>query len=221
MERRALIHNSIPRKLFQSNDLSPHEITFGSEGGIYNLYSFGWYDWVYYRNQKSPFPVNKKLLGCVLGPNKNEDNEMAQAVLTVKRTVVRWRTVRSLSEIELVSDVEKRKRCSFDIAIKEKLGDSVAKTNNPLPSDFVPYSDGELDPIIVDDTIEDPLDFDGTSVFEKPVSDHLIHAELTLPQDKNMQYAKVIGRVQNDDNTMTGVYNSNSFEHYDLWCRVP
>ena len=209
MERRALIHNSIPRKLFQANGLSPHEITLGAEGDISNLCTFDWYDWVYYRNNSSSFPMNKELLGRVLGPIKNEGNEMAQAVLTSKGTVVTRRSVRSLSKAELVSDVEKHKRSIFNAAIKSKLGDSVTKPSKPIPTDFVPYSDGNLDPITVDDIIEDPIDSDGTSVFEKPVSDHLIHAELSLPQGEYMQLAKVIGRTRNDDGTTEGMYDND------------
>ena len=37
MERRALIHNAVPRPLFQCNGLSPHTATFGSQGDISNL----------------------------------------------------------------------------------------------------------------------------------------------------------------------------------------
>ena len=85
-----------------------------------------------------------------------------------------------------MSDVEKHKRIIFNAAIKSKLGDSITKPSKPIPTKFFPYSDGDLDPITVDDIIEDPIYSDGTIVFEKSVSDHLILAELTLPQGKYM-----------------------------------
>ena len=50
IERRAAIHNLVPRLLFQNNGLSPHAATFGSQGDISNLCNFGWYEWVYYRD---------------------------------------------------------------------------------------------------------------------------------------------------------------------------
>ena len=104
MERRALIHNAIPRPLFQANGLSSHETTFGSQADISNICRYAWYDWVYYKNPSS-FPESKWKLGRVLGPIKNEGNEMAQAILTSQATVVPRRTVRGLSRAELISEI--------------------------------------------------------------------------------------------------------------------
>ena len=95
IQRRALIHNVTPRNLFQNNGMNPHTITFGTQEDISNLCSFGWYDWVYYRDH-GVFPINKEKLGRVLGPIKNEGNEMAQAVLTSNGKVIPRRTIRKL-----------------------------------------------------------------------------------------------------------------------------
>jgi hypothetical protein len=208
IERRALIHNAIPRKLFQANGLSPHEVTFGTEGDISNICQFDWYEWVYYR-EPNGFPENKEQLGRVLGPMQNEGNEMAQAILTAKGTIVPRRTVRRLSQDELISESEKDKRSAFNAAIKSKLGDSVTKPSKPASPDFVPYSDGDLDPISLEDIEEDPIDEDGTSQFEKPVTDHLIHAEVVLPKGEQMQMARVIGRSKSDDGRILGIHDDN------------
>ena len=209
MERRSLIHNVVPRPLFQANGLSPHEITFGSQADISNICRYAWYDWVYYKNPAS-FPESKWKLGRVLGPMKNEGNEMAQAILTSQATVVPRRTVRALSRAELISEIEKRKRATFDAIIKAKMGDSITKPVKSQPTDFVPYSDGNLDPITVEELEEDPVGADGLSVFEKPVTDQLIFAELTLPLGDNMHRAKVIGRsTNNDDGSTVGTYDHN------------
>ena len=48
-ERRALIHNLIPRDLFQTGGCTPYEYQFGVQGDISNLCQFGWYEWCYYR----------------------------------------------------------------------------------------------------------------------------------------------------------------------------
>ena len=146
------------------------------------------------------------MLGKVLGPLKNEGNEMAQAILTSKGTVVPRRSVRPLNKAELVSDIEKRKRTVFDDLIAKKLGTSMTKPPKP-PDNVEPYSDGNLDPISIDDVNEDPIDNSGRSVFEKPVLDHLIHAEVTLPQGENMQLAKVVGRTRNDNGTQIGTFD--------------
>ena len=180
MERRAMIHNAIPRDLFQANGLSPYEITFGEQGDISNICNFDWFEWVYYKEPNS-YPSNREILGRVLGPLKNEGNEMAQAVLTMRGTIVPRRTLRPLSKAETTSEVERRKRDVFTDTITKKLGNSMTKPPKP-PPDYVPYEDGELDPIPLEDFDEDPIDSNGISTFEKPVIDHLIHAEVMLPK---------------------------------------
>ena len=71
-----MIHNLVPRPLFQNNGLTPHAVTFGESGDISNICNFGYYEWVYYRDHGS-FPENKEKLGRILGPIRNEGNEMA------------------------------------------------------------------------------------------------------------------------------------------------
>ena len=110
IERRARIHNAVPRPLFQNNGLSPHAATFGSQGDISNLCNFGWYEWVYYRDNGSSFPEDKLKLGPVLGPIPNKGNEMAQAVLTSKGSIIPRRSLTKLLTSELHAESsEKRK----------------------------------------------------------------------------------------------------------------
>ena len=52
-ERRALIYNVTSKKLFQLHGSNPHTVTFGTQADISNLCHFGWYEWVYYRNQSA------------------------------------------------------------------------------------------------------------------------------------------------------------------------
>ena len=61
IERRAKIHNAIPRPLFQNKGLTPYEATFGSSDDMSNTCNFGWYEWVYYRDSGS-FPETKRSL---------------------------------------------------------------------------------------------------------------------------------------------------------------
>ena len=208
LERRANIHNVLPRPLFQNNGATPHEATFGEQGDISNLCQFAWYQWVYYRTPGS-FPEGKERLGRVLGPTKNEGSEMSQAVLTAKGTVVPRRSLRPLLPEEITSESEKRKRAIFDDLITKKLGDSLTKPIKPPAPDYVPYADGELDPVLVHEVDEDPVDADGTAVFEKPITDHWLNAELRLPQGENVKSAKVIGRSKDADGNVIGTYDNN------------
>ena len=208
IERRAMIHNAIPRALFQANGLSPHAATFGVQGDISNICVFGWYEWVYYRDHGT-FPMNKEKLGRVLGPLRNEGNEMAQAVLTSKGTVVPRRTLRRLTVAELHSEVEKRKRSVFDDIIKSKMGDSMSFPPKSKAKDHVPYSD-DTDPDPPElPSDSDPVDKDGVALFEKPLTDVWINAEINLPQGEAMQSAKVIGRAMDEDGNLIGRYDDN------------
>ena len=209
IERRARIHNAVPRPLFQNNGLSPHAATFGSQGDISSICNFGWYEWIYYRDKESSFPENKLKLGRVLGPIPNEGNEMAQAILTSKGTIIPRRSLRKLLVSELHSESEKRKRQLYDDIIRKKLGDSMTLPKKPLSTEYIPYSDGvEPDPLHLPSD-DDPVDTDGTSVFEKPITDYWIHAEVSLPQGEKMRSAKVVGRSKDSDGNISGTYDDN------------
>ena len=81
----------------------------------------------------------------MLGPCKNEGNEMSQSIVASRCCVITRRTVRSLRTSELHSETEKRKRRIFDDIMLEKLGDSVVKSANANAREHVPFSDG-VDP---------------------------------------------------------------------------
>ena len=211
-ERRARIHNVTPRDLFQLHGNTPTTATFGTQGDISNICQFDWYDWCYFREEgKVQFPMQKRQLGRVLGPLKNEGNAMTQAVLTIRGTVVPRRTCHRLStsEINSVSEIEKRKK--FDEAIFEIHGDSMSlpkptvKPEDSHLSDF--YSDVDEDTTDIPE--DDPVDAAGQAVFEKPFSDLLIHAEVLLPQRENVKSAKVKGRTKDINGDIIGTFDDN------------
>ena len=59
------------------------------------------------------FPFQKRKLGRVLGPMKNQGNEMAQAILTIDGSVIPRRSVTKITDFELHSEVEKEKKLSL------------------------------------------------------------------------------------------------------------
>ena len=110
-ERRVIIHNLIPRNLFQLQGATPTEATFGTQGDISKVSQFGWYDWCYFTEKAGiQFPYLREQLGRVLGPSRNEGNEMAQAILNSNGKVITRRTLRRLRVEELHSPSEKEKR---------------------------------------------------------------------------------------------------------------
>ena len=207
IERRALIYNLTPRPLFQLNGLTPYEFTFGEMGDISNLCVYGWYEWIYFRDFGS-FPTNKEQLGRVLGPTENDGNEMAQSVLTIKGTVVTRRTLRKLRWDELHSSIEKSKREHFDKQIHLKLGDSISIVTQQDQGEFVRYEDDDLQLSSIPRD-GDPVDDNGKAVFERPMTDLLINAEVILPHGDQHQSAKVISKVLDNNGNYIGTYDSN------------
>ena len=215
-QRRALIHNLTPRDLFQTEKQSPFQYQFGVQGDISNLCSFDWYDWCYYREEGTNiFPRQKELLGRVLGPSKNEGNEMAQWVLTATGHVVPRRSVRKLSLVEINKDSEKSKRLIFDKLITQKLGDSTNLPPSPIKPSFSELDEYNYDPRESDSDEPigwidgDPIEPDGTAVFENSRSDTLINAEVLLPQGEDIITAKVKGRHVTENGEVVGKYNTN------------
>ena len=101
MEWRVLIFQVTAKKLFQLHGSNPHTATFGTQAGISNLFLFGWYEWVYYRDKTAMYPFQKECLGRCLGPARNEGNVMANWVLTQLETVIPCRSLRRLTVDEL------------------------------------------------------------------------------------------------------------------------
>ena len=218
-ERRALIHNLTPRALFQTANKTPTEATFGTQGDISNLCLFDWYDWCYYREDADhQFPHQKVLLGKVLGPSKNEGNEMAQNILNHKGNIVPRRTLRRLTVDELHNPVEIKKRLDFDEIIKSILGDAMTippKTSEPTVLELQDFSDPDSDETTENQPSQwldnDPINDDGTAIFDTPVADTLINAEVILPFNNENRLARVKGRSTDINGNVIGTHDPNPF----------
>jgi hypothetical protein len=219
-QRRALIHNLTPRDLFQTAGMTPNEATFGTQGDISNLCNFAWYDWCYYREENAhQFPHQKYLLGRVLGPSKNEGNEMAQNVLNHHGKIVPRRTIRRLTDEEVTNPTEIKKRNDFNERISSLLGDSIKlppAKHDPVELELQDFSDPDSPDDPLDSPSEwidnDPTNSDGTAIFETPVSDTLINAEVILPSSANeLQLGQVKRRATDRDGNELGTTNSNPF----------
>ena len=215
-QRRALINNLTPKSLFQLGKTSPFQYQFGVQGDISALCNFGWYDWCYYREEGTiVFPLGKEMLGKVLGPSKNEGNEMAQNVLAYTGKVVPRRSLRRLTQVELESESEKSKRAKFTAQILSRLGDSLTLPPPAVDPESVSdyyHDDREDDDETPTSWIDgDPLESDGSPTYEHSLTDTLIHAEVLLPKGKEMANAKVKGRHLNDDGDVVGTFDADPF----------
>ena len=116
------------RDLFQLQGSNPHTATFGEEVDILHLCQFLWYESVYFHDDSSAarFPILKAVLVSVIGPAKNEGNEVTQWCLKSNGKVVLRRTVKRLTDEQLApsNDVEIAKQTALDANVSRKSGDS-------------------------------------------------------------------------------------------------
>ena len=114
----------------------------------------------------------------------------------------------TVEEIHSPSEIAKRK--AFDKAIVVKLGTSMS-----LPSKEPPLDLSESDLLQEDNNnpikvpVEDPVDAAGKALYDKPFTDYLIHAEVLMPQEEELQVAKVKDRTKDADGNTIGTNDSN------------
>ena len=195
-ERRANILSSSTRNIYELSGQVPLTKLTGQQTDISSLAAFGWYEWVYYRDPGQSYPMPSERLGRCLGPADHVGTAMSQWVLNEKGNVLPQQTLRSLTTLELQSNVERTKRDAFDKIILQKLGDST----HPPP-----------DPIDLEaDNFEPEKEYIIPDADSFPDYDKYINSEVILPREgERFQSAKVMRRATKPDGTSLGVYNSN------------
>ena len=138
---------------------------------------------------------------------------MAQAMMNEKARVVPRHNIRKLCKDEIFSETEKQKRRLFEYLIQKRLGDSMAHLEKPILTEYEPYSDDSDPASVLLPEDNDPVETDGTTYFEKPITDRWIHAEINLPQGESMQNAKVIGRATDQYGNVIETYGGEIKEY--------
>ena len=100
------IFNLTAKHLFQLQGHNPHLATFDDMGDISNLCNFGWYEWCYFLQGNTAFPMTTQGLVLCLGPCKNEGNNMCQWVLQRNGQIVQRQSLRRLTSHELSVTVQ-------------------------------------------------------------------------------------------------------------------
>ena len=200
------------RNLFKLQGTTPHTALLGEEGDISNLCQYSWYQWCYYRENSALFPLDREVLGRVLGPARGEGNEMSQWILKANGQVVPSSSHRPLTVAELHSDVDVKKREFFDKLIEERWGTSINPAKNSIENDkkFEEYLDEHEDPRVIPD-IEDAVDSTGRLINQQPMYDRLLNAEVLLHHEDDQVFAKVVRRELGPDGKTNGVYYKNPF----------
>ena len=204
-KRRSSIFTLTAKNLYQLQGTNPYTATLGEIGDISALCQFAWYEWVYFRQGKAPFPYLREELGRCLGLCRNDGNEMCQAILQANGQIVPRRSLRRLTHHELApsNEVESQKRAIFDDKIRQQFGDSMGL--GPDESALLPTGekdarddieegspDYEVDRFLMyedahGNLAQHPVEADIVDASSKPINqqsfhDVLINAELHLPQ---------------------------------------
>ena len=191
------------------NGQVPETVVTGNTADISELVEFGWYQWVYYRDATTSYPLPDEELGRYLGPSENVGSKMSMWILKGNGEVVSRTTLRPLNDGERSRETEKIKREEFtkavnlklgpslyDIGIKSDLGDYFDDTDTP---EHTPYVDNEGVEASTMPEADDIADYD-----------RYIESEVLLPRNgAEMSSAKVVRRVKDKDGKVVGSYHNN------------
>ncbi len=216
VQRRARVNNLTAKPMFKLHGSNAHPALTGDEGDISNLCKYGWYEWCYFREHREGFPLQREILGRVLGPATGAGNEMCQWILKSNGNVVPRRSLRPLNVDELHNKDQARKEGIFERCIAEKWGTSI-NPPPPIPLDadcdwdtdhWEEYEDNdELARIIPD--IEDTVDSRGRLLNQQPAYDKLINAQVQLQQGDDVTSGKVRARALDTEGSAIGTYDDN------------
>jgi hypothetical protein len=209
IERESYIRSLTALNIFSLQGQVPETIMSGQTGDISPWAVFSWYEWVYFRDSAVAFPNDSEVLGRDLGPAIDVGPAMTRKLLKKNGTIVYRPTVRSLTPDELHSETEKQKRAEFDIAIREKHGESFTYDDEgeagdlPPGDDITPTFESYEDDMTPDLRVPDIDDVD--PIFY----DNYVGAQVNLPVEGELQSARVKGRKRNMNGDVIGVANSN------------
>ena len=198
-ERRARIINSTYTDHARLNGMVPHTKMTGQPCDISEIAEFGWYEWVYYRDEPLGFPHPFEHLGRCLGPAENVGSAMSQWIMDIKGNVIPRQTFRKLTPSEIKSPIEEKKRVNFDDEVKSRHGDSIN-----LPEDDINKLKDDQETV---GRIDNELIYE---VEDHPDLDQYINSIVRLPMnDETISNGIVISRDKRQNGMIYGKYNQN------------
>ena len=132
-------------------------VVTGNTADISKSVEFGWYQWVYYRDATTSFPLHEEELGKYLGLSNHVGSKMRMWILKQNSEIVSRTTSCTLTDSELASETEKTKRDIFTKAVNKKLGATLYKIGiNSDLGDFLDDTDTpNLTPYVENEGIEE------------------------------------------------------------------
>ena len=161
----------------------------GETANITHICEFGWYDWVYYKENAVTQPDDKWLLGWWLGPSMDIGPTLCTKILKSNGQHMHRSSYCHLTEDEIDSPGEKQKRQIFDKVVEQRLGKAAQSSDfgegYEMPT-YEPYADDD------GDGIGHAMDVDDEPM---PLTiDNYLGAEVVLPKGDDMMAGKVVGR---------------------------
>ena len=92
------------------NGQVPKTVVTGNTEDISELVKFGWYQWIYYRDDTTYFPLPEEELGIYLWPSANVGSKMITWILKQNGKIVSRKTLRTLTDYEIASETKNTKR---------------------------------------------------------------------------------------------------------------
>ena len=191
---------------FSLDGRTPIEQVTGETPDISEYLDFGFYDWVWYKDNAG---LGDNCIGRWLGVAHRVGNLMSYWILTEAGRVIARTTVQRVTNLEL-STVEVQQRCQhYDERVTEVLNDAnhvvphdndiVLQDWNDYPVDEDPDFVEEFQHVISDQSVPEQDDNFTPDVFD----DTYLHMEIALPRgggdQEDTQFAKVVKRLRDKE----------------------
>ena len=121
MEIRSCTTNNV----FELKCEVPRTVIKSETANITHLCEFGWYDWVYFRDNAGTYP-DDKWVGRWLGPSTDIGQALCAKYLKENGRCVYRSSYRHLTEDEMNSPKDRKKREPYDQMIYSRLGSSAS-----------------------------------------------------------------------------------------------
>ncbi|KAI2504020.1 Reverse transcriptase (RNA-dependent DNA polymerase) [Fragilaria crotonensis] len=195
---------------------TPTEQVTGETPDISEYLDFGFYDWVWYKDNAG---VGENSWGRWLGVSHRVGNLMSYWILTLAGRVVSRTTVQRITNLEQGTDEVKQRMKEFDERIKELLKDQnhvIQGEGERQLQDWNEYTDDpdqafadEFDRAVSDERIiEEDQDFTPDTF-----DDSYINKEIALPRGagdgEDVHYGRVTKRLRDADGRPIGMANEN------------
>ncbi|KAI2511667.1 Reverse transcriptase (RNA-dependent DNA polymerase) [Fragilaria crotonensis] len=192
----------------------PLERVTGETVDISEYLDFGFYDWVWYRENAG---LGETKIGRWLGVSHRIGTLMSFWVLTSNGKVLSRTTVQRMTQLEMQLDENKSRTQAFSAQLSDRIGGNdivVQDEEGNIAIEVDDWDDPAYDPEFVQEfgrTINDPSIKEADQEFTPDsFDDTYLNMELALPRDGGeVQFGRVVKRMRDKDGLPIGTANDN------------